>query len=64
MHAGRKVFTYQTGQRFRAASLVVQKCSFPIFYFYYNCSERNPYRLILTNVATEADAHTENHQEN
>lgn len=60
-------FTYQTGQRFRAASLVIQKRSLSFFFFfnfYYNCSERTLYHLILTNVATEADAHTHKHQEN
>lgn len=51
-------FTYQTGQRFRAASLAVQKCSFSFLNFYYNYSERNPYCLILTNVGTKVDAHT------
>ena len=67
-----KRFTYQTGQRFRVTKLVFKNVLFQnpkkyltkifySFYFYYNCSTRNPCRLILTNVATEADAHTEKH---
>lgn len=59
-----KGFPYQTGQRFSTASLVIQKSSFSFFNFYYNCCERNPYHLVLTNVATEADAQTQKHQEN
>lgn len=60
-----KGFTYKTGQRFRVAKLVLKNVLFLFFFnFYYNCSKRNPCHLILTNVATEADAHTEKHQEN
>lgn len=60
-----KGFTYKTGQRFRVAKLVLKNVLFLFFFnFYYNCSKRNPCHLILTNVATEPDAHTEKHQEN